>query len=47
MGMRYPGPVSKHNLVNLLLLWYLVPVWDRFFHEVDVDAFVGTGPPRT
>ena len=29
MGVRYPGPVSRHNLVCPLLLWYLVPIWDR------------------
>ena len=30
MGVRYPGPVSKHNLVcPLLSLWYRVPEWDR------------------
>ena len=29
MGVRYPGPVSRHNLVFPLLLWYLVPVWDH------------------
>ena len=43
MGVRYPGPVSRHNLVCLLLmlLWYLVPVWDRvrFATTVAVDAF--------
>ena len=31
MGVRYPGPVTRYNLVDLLLLWYLVPVWDRLF----------------
>ena len=31
MGVRYPGPVSRHNLVDLLLLWYRVPVWDCLF----------------
>ena len=31
MGVRYPGPISRHNLVDLLLLWYLVPVWDCLF----------------
>ena len=42
MGVRYPGPVSRHNLVcPLLLLWYLVPVWDRlcFATTVAVGAF--------
>ena len=42
MGVRYPNPVSRHNLVcPLLLLWYLVPVWDRlsFAMTVAVDAF--------
>ena len=40
MGVCYPGPVSRHNLVCLLLLWYLVPVWDRlrFATTVAVDA---------
>ena len=41
MGVRYPGPVSRHNLVcPLLLLWYLVPVWDRlsFATTVAVDV---------
>ena len=31
MGMRYPGPVSRHNLVDLLLLWYPVPIWNYLF----------------
>ena len=41
MGMLYPGPVSRHNLVSLLFLWYLVPIWDRlcFATTVVVDAF--------
>ena len=40
MGVRYPGPVSRHNLVcPLMLLWYLVPIWDRFAMTVAVDAF--------
>ena len=42
MGVRYPDLVSRHNLVcPLLLLWYLVPVWDRlcFATMVAVDAF--------
>ena len=34
MGVRYPGPVSRHNLVcPLLILWYRVPEWDRFGHD--------------
>ena len=34
MGVRYPGPVSRHNLVcPLLRLWYRVPLWDRFGHD--------------
>ena len=34
MGVRYPGPVSRHNLVcPLLRLWYRVPEWDRFGHD--------------
>ena len=49
MGVRYPGSVSRHDLVcPLLLRWYLVPVWDRFVlprwwpyfaTTVAVDAF--------
>ena len=41
MGVRYPGPVSRHNLVCPLLLWYLVPVWDRlcFATTVAVGVF--------
>ena len=43
MGVRYPGPVSRHNLVCplLILLWYLVPIWDHlsFTTTVAVDAF--------
>ena len=31
MGVRYLGPVNRHNLVDMLLLWYLVPVWDSLF----------------
>src|SRR4051812_45274545 len=31
MGVRYPGPVSRHSLVcSLLRLWYLLPVWDVY-----------------
>ena len=45
MGMRYPGPVSRHNLVDLLLLWYHVPVRDCLFAmTVVVLPLVGTGP---
>ena len=41
MGMRYPGPVSRHNLVcPLLLLWYLVPVWDRLCFSTTVAVGV-------
>ena len=41
MGMCYPGPVSRHNLVCPLLLWYLVPIWDRlcFATMVAVGVF--------
>ena len=42
MGVRYPGPVSRHNLVcPLLILWYLVPVWDHlcFATTVAVGVF--------
>ena len=50
MGVRYPGPVSRHNLVCLLLLlWIRVPVWDRLClaTTVVVVSLVDTGPPRT
>ena len=36
MAVQYPGPKSRHNLVcPLVLLWYLVPIWDRwlFCHD--------------
>ena len=41
MGVRYPGPASRHNPVCPLLLWYLVPVWDRlcFATTVVVGVF--------
>src|SRR5215216_4967574 len=42
MGVRYPGLVSRHNLVcPWLVLRALVPVWDRFCFAttVAVDAF--------
>ena len=42
MGMWYPGSVSRHNLeCPLLMLWYLVPVWDRlcFATTVTVGVF--------
>ena len=42
MGVRYPGPVSRHNLVcPLLMLWYLIPVWDHlcFATTVAVGVF--------
>ena len=39
MGVRYPVPVRRHNLVCLLmLLWYLVPIWDRFAMTVAVGV---------
>ena len=50
MGVQYPGPVSRHNLVcPLLLLWIRVPVWDRLClaTTVVVVSLVDTGPPRT
>ena len=50
MGVRYPEPVSRHNLVCPLLLWYLVPVWDRlcFATTVAVGCHeLTSGPPRT
>ena len=31
MGMLYPGTVSRHNLVDPLLLLYRVPVWYYLF----------------
>ena len=39
MGVRYPGLVSRHNLVCPLLLWYLVPVWDHFATTVAVGVW--------
>ena len=29
MGVLYPGPIGKHNLVSPLLsyVWYRIPVW--------------------
>ena len=36
MGVLYPGPVSRHNLVcPLLRFWYRVPMWDSlcFGHD--------------
>ena len=50
MGVRYAGPVSRHNLVCMLLrLWYRVPVWDVYVLAtmVVVVSLVDTGPPRT
>ena len=52
MGVRYPGPVGRHNLVCplLLMLWYLVPVWDRLLFCHDGGRWVSlvdTGPHRT
>ena len=48
MGVRYPGPVSRHNLVDPLLLWYRVPVWDRLClattMALDVTLLT-SGPP--
>ena len=55
MVVRYPGPISRHNLVSpLLLRWYLVPVWDRFVlpqrwpfcHDGGRDAFGRHGATR-
>ena len=41
MGVRYPGAVSRHNLVSPSLIWYLVPIWHRlsFATTVAVDVF--------
>ena len=37
MGVRYPSPVSIHNLVcSFMLLWYLVSVWDRLWFATTV-----------
>ena len=51
MGVRYPGPVSRHNLVCLLLLLCAhVPVWvDLLFwpRRWPLVSLVDTGPPRT
>lgn len=50
MGVWYPGPVSRHKLVCLLLsLGYRVPVWDHLClaMTVVVVSLVDTGPPRT
>ena len=51
MGMRYPGPVSRHNLVCPLLR-FLVPcprVGQFMFlaTTVVVVSLVDMGPPRT
>ena len=50
MGMRYPSPVSRHNLVCPLLR-FLVPVPVRDVYvlatTVVVVSLVDTGPPRT
>ena len=44
MGVRYPGPISRHNRVcPLMLLWYVVPVWDRLcFAMMVVVGVFGT-----
>ena len=50
MGVRYPGLVSRHNLVCPLLLWYLVPVWtgDCFAAMVAVGChWLTSGAPMT
>ena len=50
MGVRYPGPVSRHNLVCPLLR-FLVPVPVRDVYvlatTVVVVSLVDPGPPRT
>ena len=50
MGVRYPGQVSRHNLVCPLLR-FLVPVPVRDVYvlatKVVVVSLVDTGPPRT
>ena len=38
-GHSLPWAGKQNNLVCLLLLWYLVPVWDRSCHDSGVDAF--------
>ena len=50
MGVRYPGLVSRHNLVCPLLLWHLVPVWDRLCFATTVAVgchWLTSGPPMT
>ena len=50
MGVRYPSPISIHNLVCPLLgLWYRVPVWDVYVlaTTVVVVSLLDTGPPGT
>ena len=38
MGVLYPGPVSRHNLVSpLLSFWYRVPEWIVATTVVDVS----------
>ena len=47
MGVLYPGPVSRHNLVSpLLSLLYRVPVW-IMDTVVGVVPLVDARPPRT
>ena len=47
MGMRYPGPVSRHNLVCSLLRFLVpVPVRDVLATTVVVVSLVDMGPPR-
>ena len=50
MGMWYPGPVSRHNLVCPLLRFLVpVPVRDVYVlaRTVVVVSLVDTGPPKT
>ena len=47
MGVLYPGPVSRHNLVSpLLSFWYRVPEW-IVAQQWSMCLEVDTGPPRT
>ena len=50
MGVRYPGPVSRHNLVCPLLLYGSrspCGIVDVLATTVVIVSFVDTGPPRT
>ena len=48
MGVRYPGPVSKHNLVCPFVVMVLCPRLGPFLpRRWPLMPLVGTGPPRT